>query len=192
LGDAGSLAVGFILGVLCLKAVEFTSESKLAILATPALIMTVPIIDTVIVTVTRLASGRAISNRGLDHCHHRLIKMGLSQTRVAFVLWALEAAGALSAVVLSISSRTITTLAPMFAIGLFLANLSGVFSKVCGRIFVLWALKGAPHKGFRLFAGRQTWHESAKGRPRPWVDACRAATRSSGRKKVGPRAESTI
>jgi UDP-GlcNAc:undecaprenyl-phosphate GlcNAc-1-phosphate transferase len=67
LGDAGSLPGGFVLGVLCLDAMRYAGQSKLAILATPALLMAVPIIDTSIVTVTRLATGRAIFNRSLDH-----------------------------------------------------------------------------------------------------------------------------
>jgi UDP-GlcNAc:undecaprenyl-phosphate GlcNAc-1-phosphate transferase len=130
LGDAGSLAGGFVLGVLCLDAVRYAGQSKLAILATPALLMAVPIIDTSIVTVTRLATGRAISNRGLDHCHHRLHNLGLSQKRVAFALWALGSVGALWAIFISWASRaTIITVLPlcalMFAtVGLFLANLS--------------------------------------------------------------------
>ena len=130
LGDAGSLAVGFILGVFALDAVRYSGESRLAILATPALLMAVPIIDTLIVTVTRLATGRAISNRGLDHCHHRLHNLGLSQKRVVFALWALGAVGGLWAVLVSWAPRpTIVTMLPMCAlmfatIGLFLANLS--------------------------------------------------------------------
>jgi len=103
LGDAGSLAGGFILGVLCLGAVRYAGESKLAILATPALLMAVPIIDTSIVTVTRLASGHAISKRGLDHCHHRLHNLGLSQKRVAYTLWGLGALGAAWAVFISLA-----------------------------------------------------------------------------------------
>ena len=130
LGDAGSLAGGFILGVLCLDAVQYAGQSKLAILATPALLMAVPIIDTSIVTVTRLATGRAISKRGLDHCHHRLHNLGLSQKRVTLALWALGAVGALWAIFISWAGRaTIITVLPlcalMFAtVGLFLANLS--------------------------------------------------------------------
>jgi len=130
LGDAGSLAGGFVLGVLGLDAVRYAGQSKLAILATPVLLMAVPIIDTSIVTVTRLATGRAISNRGLDHCHHRLHNLGLSQKRVAFALWALGAVGALWAIFISWATRaTIITVLPlcslMFAtVGLFLANLS--------------------------------------------------------------------
>lgn len=130
LGDAGSLPCGFLLGVMCLNAVRFGGESKLAILATPALLLAVPIIDTSIVTVTRLANGRAISNRGLDHCHHRLHNLGLSQKRVAYALWTLGGLGAGWAVFISLAWKPmIVTVLPlcalMFAtVGLFLANLS--------------------------------------------------------------------
>jgi UDP-GlcNAc:undecaprenyl-phosphate/decaprenyl-phosphate GlcNAc-1-phosphate transferase len=130
LGDAGSLPGGFVLGVMCLGSVRYAHESKMAILATPALLMAVPIIDTSIVTVTRLATGRAISNRGLDHCHHRLHNLGLSQKRVAYTLWALGGIGAAWAVFISLAWKPmIVTVLPlcalMFAtIGLFLANLS--------------------------------------------------------------------
>ena len=130
LGDAGSLASGFILGVLCLDAVRYAHESKLAILATPALLMAVPIIDTSIVTVTRLARGRRISNRGLDHCHHRLHNLGLSQKRVAYTLWVLGAVGGAWAIFISLAWKPmIVTVLPLCAlvfatIGLFLANIS--------------------------------------------------------------------
>jgi UDP-GlcNAc:undecaprenyl-phosphate GlcNAc-1-phosphate transferase len=130
LGDAGSLPGGFLLGVMCLEAVRYAGESKLAILATPALLLAVPIIDTSIVTVTRLANGRAISNRGLDHCHHRLHNLGLSQKRVAFALWTLGALGASWAVFISLAWKpmivaVLPLCALMFAtVGLFLANLS--------------------------------------------------------------------
>ena len=130
LGDAGSLAGGFILGVVCLDAVRYAGESKLAILATPALLMAVPIIDTSIVTVTRLATGYGVSRRGLDHCHHRLHNLGLSQTRVAYTLWGLGALGAVWAVVISLAWKPmIVTVLPLCALmfatlGLFLANLS--------------------------------------------------------------------
>jgi UDP-GlcNAc:undecaprenyl-phosphate GlcNAc-1-phosphate transferase len=130
LGDAGSLAAGFVLGVLCLDAVRYAGESRLAILATPALLMAVPIIDTSIVTFTRLATGNAVSKRGLDHCHHRLHNLGLSQTRVAYTLWGLGALGASWAVFISLAWKPmIVTVLPLCALmfatlGLFLANLS--------------------------------------------------------------------
>jgi UDP-GlcNAc:undecaprenyl-phosphate GlcNAc-1-phosphate transferase len=130
LGDAGSLPGGFVLGVLCLNAARYTTSSGLAIIATPALLMAVPIIDISIVIVTRLATGRRISNRGLDHCHHRFYNLGLSQKWVAFTLWSIGAAGGLSAIFVTwAAGPTIAALLPLCALafattGLFLSNLS--------------------------------------------------------------------
>ena len=130
LGDAGSLPCGFILAVLCLDSGRYASPPRLALFAIPALLMAVPIIDTSIVTVTRLATGRAISNRGLDHCHHRLHNLGISHRTVAFILWALGALGGLWAVFLAVATgpmiiSVLPLCALMFAtIGMFLANLS--------------------------------------------------------------------
>lgn len=130
LGDAGSLPCGFVLAVLCLDAARYTNAPKLAIVAIPVLLMAVPIIDTSIVTVTRLATGRAISNRGLDHCHHRLHNLGISHRSVSFILWALGALGGLWAMFLAVAKGSIiASVLPlcvlMFAtIGMFLANLS--------------------------------------------------------------------
>ena len=130
LGDGGSLPCGFILAILCLDAASHPGAPKLSIVAIPALLMAVPIIDTSIVTVTRLATGRAISNRGLDHCHHRLHNLGISHRTVAIILWMLGALGGLCAVLLAVAAGPVTTsilplCALMFAtIGMFLANLS--------------------------------------------------------------------
>lgn len=142
LGDAGSLPSGFILGVFCLEAARYAGDSKLAILASPALLMAVPIMDTSIVTVTRLATGRAISKRGLDHCHHRLHKIGLSHKRVAYTMWAVGAAGAFWAVLVSsVPGPAIVIMLPLCAlifttIGLFLANLSFEY-EAPGRLYGL-------------------------------------------------------
>ena len=130
LGDAGSLPCGFILAILCLDAARYASAPKASIAAIPALLIMVPIIDTSIVTVTRLATGRAISDRGLDHCHHRLHTLGITQRTVAFLLWALGAFGGLSAVLLTVCPEPIfVCILPSCAlifvtIGMFLANLS--------------------------------------------------------------------
>jgi UDP-GlcNAc:undecaprenyl-phosphate/decaprenyl-phosphate GlcNAc-1-phosphate transferase len=132
LGDAGSLPAGFVLAVLSLSVARYAAVSNLAIIATPALLMVVPVIDTLVVVVTRVATGHRISHRGLDHCHHRLRKLGLSQARVAFTLWSIGAAGALWALFITLApGPTIVALLPICALmfgttALFLANLSFV------------------------------------------------------------------
>ncbi len=56
MGDEGALAVGLVLGVLAIQGSRFGEGSLPARLATPLLVLMVPLLDTVTVTVTRLAT----------------------------------------------------------------------------------------------------------------------------------------
>jgi len=62
----------------------------------------VPILDTVTVTVTRLATGNPISRRGLDHSHHRLTRLGMSSTSAAATLIGLQVIAGACAIALSL------------------------------------------------------------------------------------------
>jgi UDP-GlcNAc:undecaprenyl-phosphate GlcNAc-1-phosphate transferase len=64
--------------------------------------MLMPLLDTGIVSVTRLATGSAISRHGLDHSHNRLLSLGLSTRVVAAVAWAIGGVGAAWAVAASL------------------------------------------------------------------------------------------
>ena len=102
MGDEGALAVGLVLGVLSIQASRFGEGSLPARLAMPLLALMVPLLDTVTVTVTRLATGNAISKRGLDHSHHRLTRMGLSSWSAAGTLIGLQAIAGACAIALSL------------------------------------------------------------------------------------------
>jgi UDP-GlcNAc:undecaprenyl-phosphate/decaprenyl-phosphate GlcNAc-1-phosphate transferase len=82
MGDEGALAIGLIFGVLSIQASHAGNGSLPARLAIPILVLMMPLLDTVTVTVTRLAMGNPISKRGLDHSHHRLSRLGLSTMAV--------------------------------------------------------------------------------------------------------------
>ena len=56
MGDEGALAVGLVLGVLSIQGSHFGEGSLPARLAMPLLALMVPLLDTVTVTVTRLAT----------------------------------------------------------------------------------------------------------------------------------------
>jgi UDP-GlcNAc:undecaprenyl-phosphate/decaprenyl-phosphate GlcNAc-1-phosphate transferase len=88
MGDAGALPVGFLLGIFALQAGSRSTNSRLTTFVFPALVMLVPLLDTAIVSATRMATGRPISRCGLDHSHHRLLSLGLSDRSVAMVCWA--------------------------------------------------------------------------------------------------------
>ena len=91
MGDEGALAVGLVLGVLSIQASRYGEGSLPARVAMPLLALMVPLLDTVTVTVTRLATGNPISKRGLDHSHHRLTRLGMSTRSAAATLIGLQA-----------------------------------------------------------------------------------------------------
>ena len=130
MGDAGALPIGFILGGLSIEASSFVTDSWLSAAAVPLLVMLVPVTDTSVVTITRLATGRAISRRGLDHFHHRMAKLGLSDPRTAEVMCALAIAGGACAIALSLMRQfyVVATLSAgllfFTLVGLFLIDLS--------------------------------------------------------------------
>lgn len=94
MGDSGALPMGFLLGALSLQGAALQQNSHLSIAVFPVLVMLVPLLDTAIVTVSRLATGNPISRRGLDHSHHRLLMLGLTVPRAVAVSWTLAATGA--------------------------------------------------------------------------------------------------
>ena len=102
MGDEGALAVGLLLGVLSIQGSRAGEGSLPARLAMPLLALMVPLLDTVTVTVTRLATGNPISRRGLDHSHHRLTRLGMSDSSAAAALIGLQVIAGGCAIALSL------------------------------------------------------------------------------------------
>ena len=94
MGDAGALSVGMLLGVMSLQGGLLAHNSHLTPYVYPVLVMLMPLLDTGIVSVTRLATGNSISRHGLDHSHNRLLSLGLSEKSVVAVGWSIAAVGA--------------------------------------------------------------------------------------------------
>jgi UDP-GlcNAc:undecaprenyl-phosphate GlcNAc-1-phosphate transferase len=65
------------------------------VLFVPLAIMAVPIVDTALVTVTRMLAARGISQGGRDHSTHRLVALGLREPHVALLLYGCAAVGGL-------------------------------------------------------------------------------------------------
>ena len=61
MGDSGSLFLGLFLAGLSLSPGAGLSRSLFAVVAVPALILSIPILDTTLVTVGRVLEGRPIS-----------------------------------------------------------------------------------------------------------------------------------
>ena len=105
MGDSGSLFLGIFLSGLALAPAEGLSRSLVAAVAAPALLLAIPILDTTLVTVTRLLEGRSIAEGGTDHTSHRLVAMGVSEERAMWLLWAIAAAGGAVGILLRTAAR---------------------------------------------------------------------------------------
>lgn len=93
MGDSGSLFLGAILAGMGAAYPSEAPASIVSVLFVPALIVIIPILDTVLVTVTRTVAGHPISVGGRDHTSHRLVAMGLSERQVALLLYGFAICG---------------------------------------------------------------------------------------------------
>ncbi len=86
MGDGGSLFLGFTLASLAIAKVPRASN-LLAILGVPTLIFLLPILDTAMVTITRMLRGQSPAQGGKDHTSHRLIAFGFTERQTVLVLY---------------------------------------------------------------------------------------------------------
>ncbi|HYT58149.1 MAG TPA: hypothetical protein VEQ38_25885 [Verrucomicrobiae bacterium] len=96
MGDAGSLFLGTSLSLLTIQA-NGEASNILSLVAVPTCILLVPILDTSLVTVTRVLRGQPISQGGKDHASHRLVVLGLSEAQAVLLLYLIAAVSGASA-----------------------------------------------------------------------------------------------
>jgi len=86
MGNSGSLFLGFTLAELAV-AKRTTASNVLAVFGSPLLIFMLPILDTTLVTITRLLRGQSPAQGGKDHTSHRLVYFGLGERQVVLILY---------------------------------------------------------------------------------------------------------
>jgi UDP-GlcNAc:undecaprenyl-phosphate GlcNAc-1-phosphate transferase len=130
MGDSGSMFIGYTLAGLSLARDD--ASNIVSFIAVPAATLLVPILDTSLVTVTRLARGRSIAEGGRDHASHRLVLLGLSEREAVGILWFLAiVAGAVANFTKAYSYQLGLGLLPVIIIGfgllgIYLSRLSFV------------------------------------------------------------------
>jgi len=102
MGDVGSLAMGFFLSLAFVAGAQHVS-TVLSVLFTPALVLFLPIFDTLLVSITRRLNGRAISAGAKDHSSHRLVLLGLSERNAVLTLYTICAISGMVALLLKSS-----------------------------------------------------------------------------------------
>ncbi|MCA9804693.1 MAG: undecaprenyl/decaprenyl-phosphate alpha-N-acetylglucosaminyl 1-phosphate transferase [Cyanobacteria bacterium HKST-UBA02] len=90
MGDSGAYLVGFTLGAISITGVIKGVAAATVIVPTVllvGLILFFPLLDTSWAVLRRLATGRSIFSPDDGHIHHRLLKTGLSQKNVAYLIY---------------------------------------------------------------------------------------------------------
>ncbi|GIO07962.1 undecaprenyl-phosphate alpha-N-acetylglucosaminyl 1-phosphate transferase [Brevibacillus reuszeri] len=85
MGDAGSMFLGFALGVISLEGTM--KGATLISLVVTVLALGLPVIDTIQVMVSRLLAGSPMHQADRRHVHHRLMSRGLSAKQTVVVLY---------------------------------------------------------------------------------------------------------
>jgi len=129
MGDCGSLTIGFSLSVLILYYSPQNSSISIAVYAIPFLIFIVPIIDTSLVTVVRILSGRKAYIGGKDHTSHRLVLSGFSERGAVLVLYGIGFISGLAALFVETHDR-FTSPVVIIPILLIVILMSGYLAQV--------------------------------------------------------------
>ncbi|MFC4775678.1 MraY family glycosyltransferase [Paenibacillus sp. GCM10023252] len=98
MGDAGSTFLGFTLAVIAVDG-AFKKATFITVLV-PMLALGLPILDTAIVMLRRLISGKGLHRADKLHTHHALMRWGLSQVQTVSFMYLIAALFSLLSIIL--------------------------------------------------------------------------------------------
>jgi UDP-GlcNAc:undecaprenyl-phosphate GlcNAc-1-phosphate transferase len=123
MGDAGALFLGILIASLTIR-LHPDAQSQWTSLATPVLLLAVPILDTSVAVISRLRRKISPFQGGRDHLSHRLIRAGLARPMAAVALWVLSGIFAGCAVLIPMLGKSsellVTAIAALLWAGLFI------------------------------------------------------------------------
>ena len=97
MGDTGSLVVGFLLGCVAIMLTQGGSGSINAVV--PLMILSVPIVDTLVVMVQRVLKGTSMLSADRTHLHHKVMQLGLDHSLTVLLIHGMALVWALAALV---------------------------------------------------------------------------------------------
>ena len=127
MGDSGAHLLGLLVGACALLATPGGAGGVSATVVAPLLILALPILDTSLVILIRLAERRPVWRGGRDHLSHRLVYVGLGERQAVAVLLLLAAASAGTALLVVAFDDPLVTGA---AAGAAVALLVGIGSRL--------------------------------------------------------------
>jgi UDP-GlcNAc:undecaprenyl-phosphate/decaprenyl-phosphate GlcNAc-1-phosphate transferase len=126
MGDSGSYFLGFLISTLAIICTPDSDATVLSVM--PVLLLAVPIFDTFLTIVRRIAQGRPIVAPDRGHLHHRLLEKGFSPRAISAIVFCFSAALASSGIVAVLGNSIDTLIALLVAAVLcsILFYLSGI------------------------------------------------------------------
>lgn len=92
MGDTGSLVLGFVISVLCVRLMQLNTTVNFSFTPIFALsIVAIPVFDTLRVFAIRLWKGKSPFSPDKNHIHHLLTNNGFSHSTAARIIWCLHA-----------------------------------------------------------------------------------------------------
>ena len=105
MGDAGSLVVGLVLGVLTVRTTFLRPGDDFGAgwyaLFAPLIVLAVPLYDLVVVSAIRMSRGKSPFVGDTNHFSHRLVARGMSRRTAVLCIYLVTAATAVAAVILA-------------------------------------------------------------------------------------------
>ena len=133
MGDSGSQVLGFMLAALGLAASWTTAGTTVATMLLPLLVLAVPILDTTLVTVTRLREKRPVTRGGKDHSSHRLVYYGLSEAKAVALLAIIAVALGATSVAYNVLDNARLTIVGVLLTFVLLVQFGGFLSDLSER-----------------------------------------------------------
>jgi UDP-GlcNAc:undecaprenyl-phosphate/decaprenyl-phosphate GlcNAc-1-phosphate transferase len=122
MGDGGAMLLGFLVATLAVE-LRVSAVSRHAAWLAPMLVLTVPIFDTALVSVSRLRRGLVpFTSPGKDHTGHRLANSGLGTRASVLILYVMgTTCGFLAILSTRINTSWVNSLAVLVLLGLIAA-----------------------------------------------------------------------
>jgi UDP-GlcNAc:undecaprenyl-phosphate/decaprenyl-phosphate GlcNAc-1-phosphate transferase len=144
MGDTGAMLLGLLLAAAGISAIQGTIQPARGTFAAlsvpvliPALVLAVPLFDTVWAILRRLRSGGAVFSPDKKHLHHRLVEIGHSHRRAVLIMYYWSALVAFAAVGVG--------LLPLPVVGIVVASGIGFALLFAGVGWLLRRRRGEPN-----------------------------------------------
>ncbi|MCA9871334.1 MAG: undecaprenyl/decaprenyl-phosphate alpha-N-acetylglucosaminyl 1-phosphate transferase [Caldilineae bacterium] len=104
MGDSGSLFIGFVLAALGIK-LRFPANTDIVTWMGPVLVLGLPILDTTLVTISRLRRGKnPLTTAGKDHISHRLARLTGSKREAVLLCYLIGCGFGMTAIFVTTAS----------------------------------------------------------------------------------------